>query len=372
MGSRTLLLSTLLLSLIAAPIRSAEASPHAQSARGVASDARSLEADLAMVDAPAAIAVVDRRGGLRTAAKGLADPTRGRAFTAATPLRVASNTKTFVAATVLRLWEQERINLDAPIGPLIAPELDTLLRGDGYNTGRITVRHLLSHSAGLYDHGGDPRYLQAVLADPRHVWTKAEQIGLLVDYADPQSAPGTEFRHSDDGYILLGDIVERITGQDLAAAVRRELRLDRLGLKETWWERKEQPPRSASTRARQFIGKLDATDIDASMDLYGGGGLVMSPRDLARFFAALFDGKIFDRPATLREMMWKGSHKGADAYRLGIFVKPVNGRELYWHSGFWGTAAYYDPSTGRSAAGATLNQAEYRKLIPVLERAVAP
>ncbi len=59
-----------------------------------------------------------------------------------------------------------------------------------------------------------------MLADPGHVWTREEQIRLMTTYADPQSQPGTEFKYSDDDYILLGDIVERITGKELAAAVR--------------------------------------------------------------------------------------------------------------------------------------------------------
>lgn len=323
--------------------------------------------ELAGLTAPAAIAVIDRHGRLRTVARGAADPRTGRAFTAATPVRVASNTKTAVAATVLRLWEQGRIDLDASVGPLLDPGLDACLRSDGYDTRRITVRQLLSHSAGLYDHGSDPRYVEAVMADPGHVWTRDEQIGLMVAYGDPQGEPGAAFRYSDDGYILLGDIVERITGLDLAAAVRRELRLDRLGLRETWWEVKEPAPRFGPARARQFIGPADASDIHASMDLYGGGGLVMSARDLARFFAALFGGRVFDRPETLREMLRKGPHQGVDAYRLGIFVEAEGVREIYWHSGFWGTAAYYDPASRTAVAGATLNQEEYRKLLRVLK-----
>ena len=85
------------------------------------------------------------------AATGAADLDAQRPLTVDTPLRIASNTKTFVAATVLRLWEQGRIDLDAPIAPLLTTALDRLLRDDGYRTDRITVRHLLSHSAGLYE-----------------------------------------------------------------------------------------------------------------------------------------------------------------------------------------------------------------------------
>jgi D-alanyl-D-alanine carboxypeptidase len=290
------------------------------------------------------------------AAAGVAYPDTGAVMTVETPLRIASNAKTFTAATVLRLWETGRIDLDAPIGPLLTPALNGLLTADGYDTQAITVRHLLSHSGGLYDHGGDQRFIEAVMADPTHYWTREELVGLSMAYADPQSAPGTTFRYSDTGYILLGDIVERITGKSLGLSARELLRLDTLNLPSTWWEIMEPAPATAGPRAPQSLGAIDAANWHASMDLYGGGGLVMSARDLAVFFAALFEGRVFDKPETLQQMMWQGPHERADDYRLGIFVSEANGRTFYWHSGFWGTVALYAPDAEIAVAGVTTNQ----------------
>jgi D-alanyl-D-alanine carboxypeptidase len=132
----------------------------------------------------------------------------------------------------------------------------------------------------------------------------------------------------------------------------------------------ESPPTGAAKRARQFLGDTEATNVHASMDLYGGGGLVMSTRDLATFTAALFEGRIFDQPETLREMLWKGPHQGADQYRLGVFVKHVGDHDLYWHSGFWGTFACYSPSTGVAAAGVTTNQDAFKAMRAIVEDAV--
>lgn len=305
------------------------------------------------------------------AAAGKADAAKNRPLTVDTPLRIASNTKTFTAASILRLWELRKLDIDAPIGGLISPRLNELLLADGYSTDRITVRQLLSHSGGLYDPGSDPRYIKAVLADPRHVWTREEQVALMTSYADPQSKAATEFRYSDTGYVLLGDIIERITGENLGRSVRSLLRLDRLGLRSTWWEYDEAPPAGSEPRARQYLDSVDATDVHGSMDLYGGGGLVMSARDLATFAAALFEGRIFDRPETLREMLWKGPHRGADDYRLGIFVKNVGGQQLYWHSGFWGTLVYYNPQTRGAVAGVTTNQKGFANLRSMVERMAA-
>lgn len=327
-----------------------------------------LEQKLARQERPTAIFVtgagVDSSYG---AAAGYADADRRIALTPETPLRIASNTKPFTAATVLRLWEKGLIDLDGPIAPLINPTLNALLVADGYDTGTITVRHLLSHSAGLYDHGGDPRFSATLFGQPDRQWTREALVRLSVSYADPQSAPGTEFRYSDTGYILLGDIVERITGKEIGTAVRDELGLDGLGLTSTWWEIMEEAPAGAPARARQFIAEKEATDIHASMDLYGGGGLVMSARDLALFTAALFEGRIFERAETLEEMLRPGRHKGGDTYRLGMFAKTTSGQTLYWHSGFWGTIAYYSPANRRAVAGVTTNQDGFRAMVPLVE-----
>lgn len=328
----------------------------------------------------AEVAAAPRPMALFVTGKGVASPfalsTVGKDGAAAnpalgpeTPVRVASNTKTFVAATVLRLWEQGRIDLDAAIGPLMSPRLDELMRNGGYDTARITVRHLLSHSAGIYDHAQDKRYLPLVLSQPGKHWTREDQVRLAVTWGKPLNPPGTVFNYSDTGYILVGDIIERITGQSLGKAVRTQLQLDRLKLQSTWWELLEDKPRHAPRRARQFIGDAEVTDLDASVDLHGGGGLVMSAKDLAILTAALFEGRLFDRPQTLHEMLWQGQHKGADGYRLGVFVGRANGRDYYWHSGYWGSVAYYVPDTGIAVAGVTNNQDAYHRLVSAVQKA---
>lgn len=325
-----------------------------------------VEAQLAAIGKPAAVFVIGD-GPKQGYADGLADPATGRELTVDTPVRIASNTKTFTAAAVLRLWEQGRIDLDAPIGGLINPRLDRILRADGYDTRAITVRHLLSHSGGLYDHGGDKRFVESLMTNPGKLWTREALVRLATDYADPQSKPGTEFRYSDTGYILLGDIVERITGKTLATSVRTLLKLDSLGLGATWWEIYEAPPKGAEGRARQYIGDRDVTAVDPSMDLFGGGGQLMSARDLATFFKALFEGRVFDRPGTIKEMLWKGPHKNADAYRLGIFVQHTPRGERYWHSGFWGTYAAYAPASG-IALGAVTTRQGTKPLMPLVDQ----
>ncbi|HGN1707324.1 TPA: serine hydrolase domain-containing protein [Providencia rettgeri] len=289
----------------------------------------------------------------------------GYPLTIDTPLRIASNTKTFTAAAILRLSEMGILNISEPISKHISPEYNTLLSSQ-YETDAITLRHLLEHSSGLLDHA-DTDYLKEVLKRPNYEWSRTEQVELYVRKQFPIFPPSQSFIYSDTGYILLGDIIGRVTGQPLGLAVRKLLKFDEIGLESAYWEYLEQPSQNTAPRARQYLGKLEGTHIHASMDAYGGGGLVMSSKQMAVFLEALFEGAIFSSEETLKTMLSMGSHEGAENYRLGIMVSVVNGVTLYSHLGFWGSVAYYAPEGKISAAGFVDDKASREILIAVME-----
>jgi D-alanyl-D-alanine carboxypeptidase len=265
--------------------------------------------------------------------------------------RIASNTKTYVAAAVLRLAEEGRLDLDEPLSTHLDPVLAALLAGDGYDVDAITLVQVLSHTAGLADHSGDDRYGEAIIDDPQHAWTREEQVRRCVELFDPLGPPGESYVYSDTGYVLLGGIVERVTGMELAAAVRELLGFARLGLANTWWEYAEDPPAGAGPRAHQYIGKHDVTDWNASYDLYGGGGLVTDVRDLGRFMRALLKGRVLHDQATLAAMTGGGTPR----YRLGLMCTELDGRLAWGHQGFWNTFAFHVPTLGATVAGCVLN-----------------
>ena len=96
---------------------------------------------------------------------------------------------------------------------------------------------------------------------------------------------------------------------------------------------------------------LDITELlHPSVDLYGGGGLVMSMGDLARFWTALFDGELYDEPATLVTMLGEPSSTDGEGVGMGVFKTTVSSREGWEHSGFWGTYGAHFPDTGVSIA----------------------
>ncbi len=310
-------------------------------------------------------------------ALGAADPATGEAMTPAHPVRIASNTKTYVAAAVLRLWEQGRVDLDAPISTYLPGDLLSILESDGYRPGAITVRHLLTHTSGLYDHGEAESYGAAIVADPQHRWSRAEQVRLCVQEGDPVGEPGAVYNYSDTGYVLLGRILEEVAGANLAGAVWSVVDRRRLGLGSTWFESLEPRPAGVRARAHQFFGDVDVTGFDPSFDLWGGGGIAATVGDMARFTRALFAGEVFEDPATLETMLStfdgvRAAPGASDralppgAYRMGIWVLPYDGVTLYRHTGFWCTSATWVPELDLVVT-VTVNQHEAGPLLYTLQ-----
>ena len=312
------------------------------------------------------IAVEQHATGKRwSVAAGLADTARKIRLTPDQPVRLASNTKTYTAAAVLRLVEMGRLSLGDPLARHLPPSVDSLLRRDGYATDRMTIAQVLTHRAGLHEHTAVRSYIAMLRTDPRHHWTPRDQLQWLVDSLAPVGPPGAQFRYSDSGYVLLGLIVERLTGQSLGPAVRSLLRLGALGLRHTWWETLEPAPRDAPDRAHQYLGGFDAYDIDPSFDLYGGGGLVAPMAEVAQFLTALLNGQVLATRETL-DTMTRAQSPEMNGYAMGLFGSTAGGQTGRGHSGFWGTTAMAFPAAGVTIALAITEQSEFRNANAVM------
>ena len=322
--------------------------------QGVLDGAR---AQLPSADATVQAAVISRAAGTQWAS------TSGPDVEADRPIRMASVGKTFTAATVLRLVETGAIGLDDPIGALLTPQTATLLEGDGYDLAAITVAHLLQHTAGVYDYafGDGSPFLTDALADRSRVWTRREQLELAVSVGDPLFAPGDGFRYSDSGYVLLGEIIEVATGQSYADAMRELLGFDRLGLTHIWLESGQTAPADLLPISRSFFGGDEISDLDFSLDAFGGGGLAGTTTDVARFFGALLDGEVFTDPASLETLRTvPATNIGQEEFGIllgdgahGVYRMDVAGQECWSHRGFLGTIALACPAAGVSVVVTT-------------------
>lgn len=287
-------------------------------------------------------------------------------FTARHPIRISSVTKPFVAAAVLRLQEQGRIELDAPIVRYLTETHWEILEHGDYDPGTLTVRHLLTHTSGLVDTFNSQSFQDYFLAvldgGATKTFSLEDQLAAAVEGGEPTGAPGERQQYTDTGYILLGAILEQITGQNMALATRSLTGYGSFARNNTWWEIYEAPPAGSLHRARQYYGTFEADGFgDAPFDLFGGGGMISSAEELARFFWALFHDQVFDDPATL-ELMKSKFHPAVPEVdeellqRHGLQAWVMDGRTLFGHGGWWGVAVLYSPEDDVLVAGNWLQQ----------------
>ncbi|MEL6541616.1 MAG: serine hydrolase domain-containing protein, partial [Pseudomonadota bacterium] len=215
------------------------------------------------------------------------------------------------------------------------------------------------HSAGLADHFATEAGVAAAFANPFRVWTRTQQLALMVELTDPVGKPGEKYVYSDTGFVLLGEVVERITGMPLGDAVRQLNSFEAIGIGSMRWEtmRGEEP---APARAHQWIDGFDIHAMNGSIDAYGGGGLVGNVVDTARYFDALFSGEVFASAETLDLMKSAPGHPEGSSYRLGLVSAKIGETTIYMHSGYWGVFAMHVPSHDFTVAIVSLSESGWK------------
>lgn len=274
--------------------------------------------------------------------------------TADLPALIASNTKTYVSTAMLRLVEQKKVVLDQTIGSLLTDKTSTLLKEDGYDLDKITLAHLLSHTSGIFDYVEAELFFAMVNSDPKHRWSREEQIALAISGGAPLGPPGSVFSYADTNYLLLTEIMEQLTDQAFYTAIRNLINYKKHGLDNTWFTTLEEAPPGSKKPVYQSIGSMDINsyELDHSFDLYGGGGIMSTTKDLARFSQLLFNKKLFDKDETLNLIFTQmPTDDGKDnQYYLGLSESKINGLPAFGHGGFWATVVQYLPDLNASIA----------------------
>lgn len=201
--------------------------------------------------------------------------------------RIASVTKSMVATIILQLADEGRLTLD-----------DTLQRrlpGVVPSASRITLRQLLNHTAGLPDYTNDEAFIEAVLANPGRAWSPAELVAI--SNAMPRLfEPGTPGAHaySNTDYIILGLLIESITGRTVAQELSSRLFIP-LGMTSSSYSTSPSLP---VPFAQGYVDLDDSQrDIPVGTILsptWGGaaGAVVSTTPDLSRFVDALASGRL--------------------------------------------------------------------------------
>lgn len=211
----------------------------------------------------------------------------------ATPFAIASVTKTFTAAIVLQLVEEGRIGLDVAVNDYL-PEA-TIASG-------VTVRQLLSHSSGIADLLAPMR--NRLNAEPSRVWQPAEVLALL---GPPSFAPGTSWGYSNTNYLILGMLVERVTGNPFGDELERRI---------------TGPLRLVGTGIPARDGLPYLLGVSWTSAFWTSAMLDSDAADLVRWGDALYRGAML-RVDTLAQMLAfndEGYGLGAERYRFGGLV----------------------------------------------------
>jgi peptidoglycan/LPS O-acetylase OafA/YrhL/CubicO group peptidase (beta-lactamase class C family) len=220
-------------------------------------------------------------------ASGFADHAQGLPMAPTTAVRIASVSKMFTAVVVLQLVEEGSISLDTPIGAWLP---DSVPRADS-----ITVRQLLQHTSGLYDYLEDRNFIAQTQREPDRIWQPQE----LVDYATgfPAGALG-RWDYSSTNYVLLGMLVERVTGQPLAQQIRQRI-FEPLDMHQAAFLPQEPVP---ETLAHGYTRGTDITNASMSF-AFATANIAMTVGELQHFGRALFTEELLR--AETRDVMWQ-------------------------------------------------------------------
>jgi CubicO group peptidase (beta-lactamase class C family) len=252
---------------------------------------------------------------------GLAEVDSGRPVSSATNFRLASLSKAFTATAVLLQVADGQLSLDDPASKHL-PELPAHAR-------QITLRHLLTHTSGIWDY-------EEFVADSQTYQVKdADVLSLIAARAESlYFPPGTRWQYSNSGYALLALIVERVSGERYAQFLQRRI-FTPLGMSNT--VAYEEGVSTVANRAFGHRVRADSvrrTDQSNTSAVLGDGGIYSSIDDLVRWDAALSAGRLLpDSLWSEATTPYRLSDGRATEYGYGWFVDRFDGHLRHRHHG---------------------------------------
>jgi D-alanyl-D-alanine carboxypeptidase len=287
-----------------------------------------LEAARAEQDLPGLAMAVAYRGSrqLWASATGFANLSTQTPWRPGDQSRIGSVTKTFTAAIIMQLSEEGALSLDDAIEKWVP----------GWYEGP-TLRQLLGHTSGIVS------YNYVASFDMARAWTPEELVKWAYDNEPSlRFAPGTQWEYSNTNYVLLGMVIEKVTGQSYEDSLRTRL-FEPLGLDMRLAQSGDDDPRLV--RAYSGTPPLDHSDAADPSFGWAAGAIVSTPTDLVRFVEALYGGELLSSES-LELMTTPSGVTAADQedFGLGTFIESDGEHTLFGHTGGIGgyqSYAYY-------------------------------
>lgn len=280
--------------------------------------------------------VVGPDGRQWVATSGTADLDTGRPVLANGYFRMASASKTLVATVVLQLEAEGRLSLDDTVGQW----LPGVVRGNGNDGERITLRHLLQHTSGIHDDLPGYTTPEEYYQQRHDIYSPEELVARAMAHAPDFQPDDEKWAYSNTGYVLLDMVIEKVTRRPAHREIEDRI-LRPLGLDQTRWGGTSPTLPRPHARAYQLFGPGARVDVTEQIPVdYQNLSWVTTTRDQNRFFRALLAGRLLP-PRQLAEMkrtvevsaevqeLWPGGR-----YGLGLVERPLTCGGTYWgHEG---------------------------------------
>ncbi|MEV6676139.1 serine hydrolase domain-containing protein [Streptomyces erythrochromogenes] len=252
---------------------------------------------------------------------GTSDKTTGVPIKTDMHTRIGSVTKTFAITGVLQLVDDGKVDLDEPISTYL-----DWVPGDA---GKITVRQLAEMRSGLYNYTEDPRWLAAFKADPYRSWTPQQLLDIAFRHP-PNFPPDARWEYSNTNTVLLGLLVEKVSGQRLHTYLQQEV-FEPAGLDST------SLPTGAEITSPYVHGYTNFTPDGATVDAsqwnpswgWAAGAMISTIDDLHSWVPTLVSGRLPDGKrmleATTQEQRLDMLPTGHPGVRYGLGIADIAG-----------------------------------------------
>ncbi len=249
-------------------------------------------------------------------AMGNADAAGTQPLTTGTMFRLASVSKTFTGMAVMMLMEKGKLSYDDPLSKYF-PQFPPY-------AAKITIRHLLTHTSGIANYVKEGVEIEGL--------TNREVVTLLSKEKAPNFVPGSRYEYSNSGYILLAEIVAKVSGKPYHTFVRETI-FTPLGMKDTLVNHPGLVMKKPKATGYNILGKKN----DPNLLTMGDGGAYSTVGDLLKWDQALYSGKLVSE-ATLKEAFTpnKLNNGKSTEYGYGFSITARGKNKIVGHLGGFG------------------------------------
>ncbi len=329
----------------------------------------------AMLPSPGAVIRVETPDWIYYEAMGLANVETGEPLRCDQPFQIGSNTKMMTATILLQLVEEGQLSLDDHLSDYLPDYASALPYGD-----QITLRELANHTSGIFNYTEDaPDGTPALISVNdtvalRQGYTPDELVQFAIQHGEPYFEPGAEgqFHYSNTNYVLLGLIIEKITGQDLGSLLKDRI-FTPLGMDHTFlWNEIPLADFGLPQGYLQYPFDVNTSAWNMSQG-WAAGGVISTADDMSTFIKALLNGELFQHSDTLTVMMETVNAAGLGEYGIGLIKKPTD-QATWGHGGttldFESDVAYV-PQANMSIVVWTNASSDYAVVgVPFVEQAL--